>query len=166
MSVACSTLPSVSEKTMSKALGVNPDIGLREMLQISQSNDYDVVYSPLMRGPGGQQGGTFIKPAPVHEGSSTTFDNPNDLPQNVSVSQLKNFQGQFNQAKGKGQTGLAILNHDENGTEIVSRRAALYAQYAGNGEVVAGEDAGLSLDEAQQQYVNMTGRQLASPNAY
>lgn len=151
---------------MSKALGVNPDIGLRELLQVSQSNDFDVVYSPLMRGPGGQQGGTFIKPAPVHEGASTSYDNPDNLPGDVSVRQLKDFQNRFNQAKGKGQTGLAVLNHDENGTEIVSRRSALYAEFAGNGEIVAGEDAGLSLEAAQRAYVNRTGRQLASPNAY
>lgn len=151
---------------MSKALGVNPDIGLRELLQISNSNDFDVVYSPLMRGPGGQQGGTFIKPAPVHEGATTTYDNPDDLPGDVSVSQLKQFQSSFNSAMGTGQSGLAVLNHDDNGTMITSRRSALYAQYAGNGDVVAGEDAGLALDEAQRKYVNMTGRQLASPNAY
>lgn len=157
---------SVHTVTMSKALGVNPDIGLRELLQVSQSNDYDVVYSPLMRGPGGQQGGTFVKPAPVHEGSTTTYDNPDDLPGDVSVSQLRDFQQQFNQSKGTGQQGLAILNHDDSGTMITSRRSALYAQFAGNGDVVSGEDAGLSLEAAQQQYVNMTGRQLASPNAY
>ncbi len=151
---------------MSKALGVNPDIGLRDLLQVSQSNDYDVVYSPLMRGPGGQQGGTFIKPAPTHEGATTTYDNPDALPGDVSVRQLKDFQQSFNQAMGSGQDGLAILNHEDNGTEIVSRRAALYSQYAGTGEVVAGEEAGLSLEAAQQKYVNMTGRQLASPNAY
>jgi len=151
---------------MSKALGVNPDIGLRELLQVSQSNDFDVVYSPLMRGPGGQQGGTFIKPAPVHEGASTTFDDPDALPGDVSVRQLRDFQNEFNQAMGTGQSGLAVLNHDDNGIMMTSRRSALYAQYAGNGEVVAGEDAGLSLEAAQRAYVNRSGQPLASPNAY
>lgn len=151
---------------MSKALGVNPDIGLRELLNVSQSNDFDVVYSILTRGPGGQQGGTFIKPAPVHEGATTTYDRPDDLPGDVSVSQLKSFQQSFNQSMGTEQSGLAVLNHDDEGMMITSRRAALYAQFAGNGEVVAGEESGLDKDAAIRSYVNRSGRQLANPTAY
>jgi len=150
---------------MSKALGVNPDIGLRELLRVSQSNEFDVVYSSLKQGPGGQQGGTFIKPSAAHAGDTTDFDNPDDLAQGATVRQLRDFQEMAESQMPNDVDGLAVLNHSDNGMMIVPRRAAYYAQIAGNGDIVAGEDAGLSLDAAQQVYANQ-GKPLANPTAY
>ena len=149
---------------MSKALAIDPDIGLREILEISNGNDFDVVYNPTLQGPGQTVGGTFIKPAPVHEGASTTYDNPNALPGDASVQQLKNFQSQFNQSMGTGQTGMAVLRKDSGEVVLCSHRAALYANYAGNGEVLT--KGGVSMDRAIDKYVQVTGRQLRSPTVY
>lgn len=147
--------------TVSKALRINPDINLREILRISNSNDYDVVYNPLLQGPGNTQGGTFIKPAPVHEGASTTFQNPNDLPGEASVQQLKSFQQSFNQAEGTGQSGMTVAQFGPNDFRLVPYRAGLYAEYAGNAEVLT--DSGVPLDTAIDMYVQKSGDTLALP---
>lgn len=149
---------------MSKALAIDPDIGLREILEISNGNDFDVVYNPTLQGPGQTVGGTFIKPAPTHEGATTSYNNPDALPGDVSVQQLKDFQQRFNQSEGTGQSGMAVLR--KNGGEVVlcSYRAALYSEYAGNGEVLT--SGGVSMDRAIDKYVQTTGRQLRSPTVY
>lgn len=150
---------------MSKALAIDPDIGLREILNISNGNDFDVVYNPTLQGPGNAVGGTFIKPAPTHEGAQTTYDNPDDLPGDVSVRQLKNFQQNFNQSEGTGQQGMCVLNHDDKGMILCSYRSGLYAQFAGNGQVVDGTE-GVSMDKAIDAYVQQTGRALNAPTVY
>lgn len=55
---------------MSSALQVEPDIGLRELLEISNSNDWSVQYSPFLNGPGGQIGGTIIRQASPIKGKT------------------------------------------------------------------------------------------------
>lgn len=62
------TRPGVVQ--MSKALQVDPDINLREILEISQSDSYSVQYSPFLQGPGGQLGGTIIRRASPIKGMS------------------------------------------------------------------------------------------------
>lgn len=150
---------------MSKALAINPDIGLREILQISQGNDFDVVYSPILQGPGNTIGGTFVKPAPTHEGATTTYDNPDALPGDVSVRQLKEFQDNFNSAEGTGQSGMCVLRKNSGETVLCSYRAGLYAEYAGNGTVVDGTE-GVSMDAALDSYVQETGQTLQMPSVY
>ena len=150
---------------MSKALAINPDIGLREILEVSQDNSYDIVYSPVLQGPGNSVGGTFIKPSAAHAGATTDFDNPNALPGDASVEQLKNFQSQFNQSMGTGQEGMCLLR--KNGGEVVpvSLRAGMYAEYAGNGEVVEGTE-GLGIDRVMDKYVQVTGNPVNFPAIY
>jgi len=50
------------------ALGIEPDIDLRDVLEISVSDEWSVQFSPLLRGPGGSQGGTFIRRAAPWKG--------------------------------------------------------------------------------------------------
>lgn len=149
---------------MSKALAIDPDIGLREILNISQSNDFDVVYNPTLQGPGNTVGGTFIKPAPVHEGATTTYDSPDDLPGDVSVRQLSQFQSNFNQSMGTGQTGMTALRKNSGEVVLTSYRSALYAEFAGNGEALT--DSGVSMDRAIDVYVRETGDTLNRPTVY
>lgn len=150
---------------MSKALAINPDIGLREVLEVSQDNNYDVVYSPILQGPGGSVGGTFIKPSAAHAGASTSYDNPDALPGDASVRQLKQFQSQFNQSEGTGQSGMCLLKTNGGEYKPVPYRAGLYAEYAGNGEVVSGTE-GVSLNRALQAYVQNSGNSLMTPTVY
>ena len=150
---------------MSKALAVNPDIGLREILEISQSNNYDVVYNPLMQGPGGSVGGTFIKPAPTHEGATTTYRNPDALPGDVSVQQLKDFRDNFESEMGTNQEGMCVLQTNGGEYKPVPYRAGLYAEFAGNGQVVDGTE-GVSLDRAMNEYVQLSGESVHFPTVY
>lgn len=154
---------------MSKALAINPDIGLRDILEVSQDNNYDIVYSPVLQGPGNSVGGTFIKPSAAHAGATTSFSknggDPNALPGDASVEQLESFQSQFNQANGTGQKGMCLLR--KNGGDIVpvSYRAGLYSEYAGNGEVVNGTE-GMGIDAVMDRYVQMTGDAVNFPAVY
>lgn len=59
---------------MTKALQVDPDIGLREILEISQSSQYSVQYSPFLKGPGGALGGTIVRRASPLKGFTKTED--------------------------------------------------------------------------------------------
>ena len=150
---------------MSKALAINPDIGLREVLEVSQDNNFDIVYSPVLQGPGGSVGGTFIKPSATHAGATTDYDNPDALPGDASVRQLKQFQSQFNQSMGTGQSGMCLLKKNDGSMAPVSYRAGLYAEYAGNGEVVSGTE-GVSLERALNEYVQRSGNTLMTPTVY
>ena len=154
---------------MSKALAINPDIGLREVLEVSADSNFDIVYSPVLQGPGGSVGGTFIKPSATHAGASTSFasngGDPDALPGDASVAQLESFQQEFNQAMGTGQEGMCLLKKNDGSMAPVSYRAGLYSEYAGEGEVVSGTE-GVSLDRALQEYVQRSGNTLATPTVY
>jgi hypothetical protein len=154
---------------MSKALAINPDIGLREVLEVSADNNFDIVYSPVLQGPGGSVGGTFIKPSATHAGATTSFSknggDPDALPGDASVSQLESFQQQFNQANGTGQSGMCVLKKNSGEMVPVSYRSGLYAEFAGNGEVMDGTE-GVSLDRALQKYVQESGNSLMTPTVY
>jgi len=154
---------------MSKALAINPDIGLREVLEVSADNSFDIVYSPVLQGPGGSVGGTFIKPSATHAGATTQFSknggDPDALPGDASVSQLEDFQSQFNQAQGTGQSGMCLLQKDDGSYAPVSYRAGLYAEYAGNGQVVSGTE-GVPLETALNEYVQRSSNSLMTPTVY
>jgi hypothetical protein len=152
---------------MSQALSINPDIGLQEILRVSSGNDFDVVYNPLLQGPGNIQGGTFIKPAPDHEGATTTYDDPDALPGDVSVAQLANFQDRFESQMSGDMSGMNVLKkNEEEGGDLVlaSHRAAMYADFAGNGAAVF--DEGRSLQAAIDEYVQQSGDTLQLPSIY
>lgn len=150
---------------MSKALAINPDIGLREILDISNGNDYDVVYSPLLRGPGGSQGGTFVKPAPIHEGASTDFSNPDALPGDVTVAPLKQFQGELESFAPNDDSGMCVVSLNGGGYQLVPYRSGLAMELAGSGEVVDGTE-GIGLESAQQRYVQLSGRPMEMPTVF
>lgn len=150
---------------MSKALAINPDIGLREVLEVSQDNSYDVVYSPILQGPGNSVGGTFIKPSATHAGATTDFDNPDALPGDASVRQLKQFQSEFENNMGEGQEGMCVLQKNSGEYVLCSHRAGLYAEYANNGNVVSGTE-GVSMDRAIEAYVQNSGNTLQFPSVY
>lgn len=148
---------------MSQALSINPDIGLQEILRVSSGNDFDVVYNPLLQGPGNIQGGTFIKPAPDHEGATTSYDEPDALPGEVSVRQLRDFRDNFNNQMGTGQEGMNVLKKNNGETVLVSHRSAMYAEFAGNGDAVF--DDGRRLQDAIDEYASQAG-ELQLPSIY
>lgn len=53
---------------MTKALRIEPDIGLDELLEVTVSSDWSVQFQPMLQGPGGRQGGTFIRSAAPWKG--------------------------------------------------------------------------------------------------
>jgi len=46
---------------MSKALSVDPDVSLQDLIEINARQDWTVAYSPLLKRSGPGQGGTIIK---------------------------------------------------------------------------------------------------------
>jgi len=53
---------------MTKALRIEPDISLDQLLEVTVSSDWSVQFNPLLQGPGGRQGGTFIRSAAPWKG--------------------------------------------------------------------------------------------------
>jgi len=112
---------------MGSALEVNPDIGLRELLQISQSNQWSVQYSPFSSSAGGRQGATIIRRASPIKGLTE---------EEVQEVQPGTYQG-LQQAKSmaketKDAEGFAIIKKGGE-MKIVSQAAAELAE-AGQGD--------------------------------
>lgn len=151
---------------MTKALQVEPDIGLREILEISQSDRYSVQYSPFLTGPGGQLGGTIIRQASPLKGKTMREDESFS----EYKSRLEN-QGFGDIAEGlssarsmamnqEGTTGVAVIEQ-EGEMKIVSQAAANLAVEGDRGaRVLAQNLSGYSeaLDELASR-----GRQAHLP---
>lgn len=104
---------------MGSALEVNPDIGLRELLQISQSNQWSVQYSPFSFSAGGRQGATIIRRAAPWKGA-----NGIDEVRQINSDVADGLQNAISMANNtSGTSGLAVI--DKGGEmKIVSQSAA------------------------------------------
>lgn len=156
---------------MGSALAINPDISLRDILEISQDNNYDVVYSPILQGPGNAIGGTFIKPAAPHAGSTTSYEenggDPDALPGDASVRQLENYKNTFEDARGTNQQGFCLLERGGGEVVPVPQRAGEMAEFsnANDASIVSGTEE-MSLERTMDRYAQMTGNPVHFPSVY
>lgn len=117
---------------MGSALEVNPDIGLRELLQISQSNQWSVQYSPFSYSAGGRQGATIIRRAVdwkgLTKGDNESFSEYQSRLANVNSDVASGLSTARSMAQGTENTsGLAVI--DRGGEiKIVSQAAAELAE--------------------------------------
>lgn len=150
---------------MAKALSVNPDIGLQELLQVSNSEQWSVQYSPFLLGPGGQLGGTIIRRAAPwkgltkgdNENMSQYLDRLGDVNADVA-SGLEDAQSMLDNVDQ--QNGVALIEQ-EGQMKIVSQTAANLAQ-AGSTPTSVIADNLASYSEALDQLV-ARGGQAALP---
>lgn len=135
---------------MSSALQVNPDIGLEELLQVSNSNQWSIQYSPFLKGPGGQVGGTIIRQAAPWKGMSE-----DQLEENYP-DVYDGLQEAQDMARSAAEDGVALVNQDGR-LSIMSQTAANLAEEgSGNAEVVV---RGLpSYDAAVDELVSRGGQ--------
>lgn len=103
---------------MTKALQIEPDIGLQEILEISQSDRYSVQYSPFLQGPGGQLGGTIIRSASPLKGKvkrdGETFSEYKDRLEEMGFGDIADGLEEARQMamEHEGNTGVAIFEQE------------------------------------------------------
>lgn len=156
---------------MSKALGVEPEISLEELLRLSASNDWSVQFSPMLRGPGGSQGGTIIRSAAPWKGMKKT-DNESlaeyvnrmeDV--NAGVAAGLRRTEEIRQAVGglTGETGVALIRRADGEVYPVPKSAAMLMEHQGTGDIVSEHT---SLDRAISKMTSMTGEAPRFPTVY
>jgi len=142
----------VADVPMTKALQVDPDIGLREILEISQDNRYSVQYSPFLQGPGGALGGTIIRQASPLKGETMlegeSFSDYTGRLTDMGYGNIANgLENARNMAlQQEGTTGVALIEQ-EGQTKILSQGAANLAVEGQKGARII-EDNLESYDEA------------------
>lgn len=107
---------------MSSALQVNPDIGLQELLQVSNSEQWSIQYSPFLTGPGGQVGGTIIRQAAPWKGMSEAELEQHHPDVYDGLQEAKQMASQQS-----GTSGVAVIRQGGQ-MKIVSQAAANLAQ--------------------------------------
>jgi len=132
------------------SLGIEPDIDLEQLLQVATSDEYSVQFSPMLQGPGGEQGGTIIRQAAPWKGLTKRA--------NESFSEYQNRLSEVNEgvASGlasarqmalntaEGTSGVALVDTDE-GMHPMALGAARMMEQAGNGSI---ESTHSSVNEA------------------
>lgn len=175
---------------MSKALGINPDISLEQILRLSQSNDWDVVYNPFMNSPGEGIGGTFIKPAPTHEGikaggnvfthsggSATTVDDEyierlNDATDGDQVAgvgeALQNAHDVIAEVQNDEgtPTGVAVVEVDGQITMMPEYSAVLAEHDASMGDARIIQGGYKSYHDAMSRFLSAGGQMAERPTVF
>ena len=145
---------------MSKALSVDPDISLQDLIEINARQDWTVAYSPLLKRSGPGQGGTIIK----RVGSSPHEDHTRRPDQSIEdyVNEIENEYGYdgyadavmkgieiTKQAQDQSSSGekMAVVRRNGN-VELDTAQGARAADLAGNATLIETYD---SLEEAQQR---------------
>lgn len=134
---------------MTKALQVDPDIGLREILEISQDDRYSVQYSPFLQGPGGSLGGTIVRQASPLKGvkmrEDESFSEYQSRLEDMGYEDIASGLGTARSMamEQEGTTGVAVIEQ-EGDVKIVSQSAANLA--------VEGEKGARVLDENLPSY--------------
>jgi hypothetical protein len=156
---------------MSKALRIEPDIGLQELLEIAVSTDWSVQFSPLLRGPGGRQGGTFVRSAaPVKGVTKNDNESYNEYTSRLEegghdgVARGLEALRDMRQSVGglDNEEGVVLIN--KNGDVYpVPRSAAIMAREAGNASF---EGEYNDVNEALGDLRSKTGETAALPSAY
>lgn len=137
---------------MTKALQVEPDIGLQEILEISQSNRYSVQYTPFLQGPGGQLGGTIIRQASPLKGEKMregeTFSDYQDRLEEMGYGDIAEGLGNAREMAmaQEGTSGVALIEQ-QGQMKIVSQSAANLASEGATGANILADNL-RSYDEA------------------
>lgn len=156
---------------MSTALGIEPDIDLEELLRVSASDQWSIQFSPLLRGPGGEQGGTFIRAAAPWKGmtkmdSESLSDYTNRLREaghNGVASGIESTEQIRSQLDGLSQfEGVALLRR-EGDVYPVPHAAAKMAEQTGNGEIISTHG---SANQALDAMASRTGQRPRFPTVY
>lgn len=156
---------------MSTALGIEPDIDLEELLRVSVSDKWSLQYSPLLRGPGGSVGGTFIRSAAPWKGM-TKMDSESlseyvgrlrEAGHDGVASGIESTQAIRDRLGGLGQfEGVALLRQ-KGGVFPVPHAAAKMAEEAGKGEIVSTHN---SAGQALEALTSATGKRPRFPTVY
>lgn len=145
---------------MTKALSVDPDIGLRELLEISQDDQYSVQYSPFLQGPGGQLGGTIIRRASPIKGMSEE-QIEQQYPEIYSGLQEAQQMARDHASGSQGE-GVAVIEQ-EGQLKIVSQGAANLAQEGKKGDQTEVIRGGLNSYSEAIDVVNAEGESPHRP---
>lgn len=147
---------AVAWYNMSSALQVDPDIGLQEILDISQSDRYSIQYSPFLQGPGGQLGGTIIRNAAPWKGLSM-----DELEQQFPEVHA-GLENAIQMAEEENDTeGFAVIEQ-EGQVKVMTQAAANLAQKGETGATPIRENL-TSQHEALQIYKDESGTGIRRP---
>lgn len=140
---------------MTKALQVEPDIGLKEILEISQSDRYSVQYSPFLLGPGGQLGGTIIRSSsPLKGKTKRDGESRQEYLQRLRDSGMGDIadglQNAIEMAEQQSGTQGVALVEQEGKLKIMSQSAANLAVEGQKGASIQGTYT--SYNEALDDY--------------
>lgn len=147
---------AVAWYNMSSALQVDPDIGLEEILDISQSDRYSVQYSPFLQGPGGQLGGTIIRNAAPWKGLSM-----DELEQQFPEVHA-GLENAIEMAEEEdGTSGFAVIEQ-KGEVKVMTQAAANLAQKGDTGATAIRENL-TSQTQALQVYKEESGTGIRRP---
>lgn len=152
---------------MGTALEVNPDIGLRELLQISQSNQWSVQFSPFSYSVGGRQGATIIRRSVDWKGltkaDDESFSEYQSRLSNANSAVASGLESARSMAmQTEGSEGLAVINKGGE-MKIVSQAAAELASAGDENWTV--EAQGLqSYQSAVDELVSLGGQRPVLPS--
>ena len=128
------------------SLGIEPDIDLEELLRVSASDEWSIQFSPMLRGPGGEQGGTFIRQAVAWKGlqknPGESFGDYQDRLADVNegVAEGLGEARELAMEHASGVTGVALI--DKGGQVYpVPAGAAELAEAQGNASIVSRHDS-------------------------
>lgn len=149
------------------ALGIEPDIDLRDLLEISVSDSWSVQFSPLMRGPAGAQGGTFIRRAApwkgLTKGDNESFGEYQDRLSQVNSGVAQGLGRARNMAVENAADGMALV---ERGGDVFPVPTTAANLMEAGSEPVNVLLRGVSLNQALQEMVNRTGKRPRFPTVY
>lgn len=135
------------------SLGINPDISLSELLEVAGSSDWSVQFSPMLKGPGGQIGGTFIRSAAPWKGmtkgeNESTSDYLDRLrSENPGVADGLENAIQMSKRHADGTSGIALLT--KGGTTYpVPQGAAELAEAGSDGDATIHKGGFSSVQDA------------------
>lgn len=154
---------------MGKALGIEPDIDLEELLRIQTSNEWSIQFSPLLRGPGGEQGGTFIRTAVNWKGVTKS--------ENESFSEYQDRLASINDGVADGLAEARQMAIDvadgTSGAWLVKRNGQMFPVPASAGSLMQEGEQPVevvgrfsSTNEALQRMAAETGQQPRFPTVY
>ena len=147
---------AVAWYNMSSALQVDPDIGLQEILDISQSDRYSIQYSPFLQGPGGQLGGTIIRNAAPWKGLS--MDELAEQFPDVHAG----LENAIEMAEDQEDVGGFAVIEQEGQVKVMTQAAANLAQEGDTGATAIRENL-TSQQQALQVYKEESGTGIRRP---
>lgn len=156
------------------SMAIEPDFDLRELLEIAAGNDFVIQFSPMLRGPGGQQGGTIIRKDVAWSGLTKNDDESlteyrdrleehgfDDISRGIGkVGGDSNLRGEM-----KNSSGLAVIQ--EGNGEPYPVPASLVPVINKFDTDTSVESTGHSnFEEAMQAAINDGARRLERPTVY